>query len=285
VADNGSDDETADMIRSDFPKTCYKRFLDNPGYGAAVNRVRPDIAEPYFVVLNGDTEIRPGALGALADYLAQHPRAGLVGPLLRHADGRVQPSCYPVASPLQLLLEESRAGALLGRIPWLRQRYLRTWAHDRDRSVPWVLGAAMAVRATAFDSVGGFDESYFLYYEEVDLCQRLRDAGWEVHFTPTAEVIHDGGASTDQFPSAAARTYYASAARFYRSHRSRASWLGFRAVVAAVATAHLLRDGARARLSVRTSPRASSSEATRLWRAVLRDVRTGWRSENPDGHD
>jgi GT2 family glycosyltransferase len=130
----------------------------------------------------------------------------------------LQASCYPWPTPWHVFLEESTLGRRLGRLPFIRQRYLRSWAHDKERATPWLLGAALALRRDAFRSVGGFDERYFMYLEEVDLCARLRATGWQVHFTPRAEVIHVGGASTSQYGWEMAERYFASLALFYRDH-------------------------------------------------------------------
>ena len=285
VADNGADDETPRMVEREFPDVRYRNFADNPGYGGAVNRVHADLVAPYVVVLNADTELRQGAIAALGTYLERHPKVGLVGPRLLNPDGTLQPSCYPAASPWQLLLQESRAGALIRWVPWVRRRHLRTWPHDSDRRVPWVLGAAIAIRLTAFDEVGGFDASYFLYYEEVDLCYRLEEAGWEVHFTPTAEVTHRGGASTSRLGPAVAQTFFASAARFQRTHRGPGSWLAFRAVVVTVAGAQLARTFVSGCIATRSAKRAARSATARAWRAVLHDARTGWRADRVENHN
>ncbi|MEO5842925.1 MAG: glycosyltransferase family 2 protein [Acidimicrobiales bacterium] len=279
VADNGADDETPRVVLRELPQAMYRNFADNPGYGAAVNRVRADVDTPFLVILNADTELDPGALRALGTYLERHPNVGLVGPRLRNADGSLQPSCYPTATPWQLLLQESRFGALTRWVPWVRRRHLRTWPHDYDRRVPWVLGAALAIRLSAFDAVGGFDESYFLYYEEVDLCHRLGKAGWEVHFTPTAEVIHHGGVSTSTLGPAVAQIFFTSAARFHRTHRGAGSWIAFRAVVVAVAAAQLARCFVSGCIEKRSAKRVSRSATVRAWRAVLHDALTGWPAE------
>src|SRR5262249_11131009 len=150
----------------------------------------------YVLLLNSDTLLAPGALAALAQYLDAHPRAAIAGPRLRNADGSLQPSCHPFLGTMQSFLEKSVVARALARLPVVRDHYLLVnSSHAAPRVVPWVLGAALAIRRSAFDQVGGFDESFFLYAEEVDLCYRLKAAGWEVHFAPVTDVVHVGGAS------------------------------------------------------------------------------------------
>jgi N-acetylglucosaminyl-diphospho-decaprenol L-rhamnosyltransferase len=103
-----------------------------------------------------------------------HPHAAIVGPRLVEADGTLQASCYPFPTPLNTFLENSTMAIFWGRlirrhIPLLRNSYLRTWPHNAARVLPWLKGAALAIRRTAFDAVGGFDPSYFMYFEDADL--------------------------------------------------------------------------------------------------------------------
>jgi GT2 family glycosyltransferase len=133
----------------------------------------------------------------------------------------LQRSCFDFLGTLRLAVEKSALGPRLASVPALRDRWLiHQGPHDRPRPVPWVLGAALALRREAFDAVGGFDPGFFLYAEEVDLCYRLRQAGWEVHFTPEATVMHVGGASTSPRRTAMEVQRTDSARRFYRRHYS-----------------------------------------------------------------
>src|SRR5206468_637236 len=153
----------------------------------------------------------------------QHPRAAIVGPRLVNPDGTLQASCYPFPTPLDTFLENSTYTILLGRlirryVPAVRRLYLRTWPHDCARVVPWMKGAALAIRREAFEAVGGFDESFFMYFEDADLCYRLKAAGWEVHFAPVTTVVHVGGASTMQYRADMSIQLLASTVQFYQRH-------------------------------------------------------------------
>jgi GT2 family glycosyltransferase len=141
-------------------------------------------------------------LRTLADHLDAHPLAACAGPRLLNPDGTLQMSVQRFPTPLSRFIETR----------------IRARDHRTSRAVDWVKGAALALRRTAFDEARGFDERYFMYFEEVDLCWRLRDLGWQTHFVPAAEVTHVGAASTSQDRSAMARQFERARERFYRDH-------------------------------------------------------------------
>ncbi len=198
VIDNGSGDGSADLVRREFPGVRLLVNPDNPGFGAAANRGFGLTTAPYVLQLNGDTEVRPGGLEAVAGYLDQHPDVGVLGPRLMHPDGRLQSSCASFPHPLLPLVKSKGLTRLIGRIPILRDRALDTWSHDAPRQVPWVVGAALVIRRQAFEAVRGFDEKFHLYFEEPDLCRRMLNVGWTTHFAPVTDIIHVEGASTQQ---------------------------------------------------------------------------------------
>ncbi|HEX9372375.1 MAG TPA: glycosyltransferase family 2 protein, partial [Roseiflexaceae bacterium] len=239
----------------------------------ALNQVVARSTAPYVLLLNSDTLLAPGALGALRIYLDQRPRAAVVGPRLANPDGTLQPSCYAFPTPLHLFLEESTLGRLIRYVPLLRERHLRTWPHTHARVVPWVLGAALAIRRAAFEQVGGFDESYVMYFEEVDFCYRVAAAGWQVHFAPVTTVVHAGGASTAQRRVDMAAQFFASATRFYQRHYSAVALAELRALVQAIVLARLVRDALRLRLAREACERERIAENVAAWRRVLLERR------------
>ena len=275
VVDNASSDGSTEMVRAEYPGTTLCRNERNSGYGAAANQAIAVAAAEYVLLLNSDARLTPGALLSLQEYLDRHPRAAVVGPRLIHPDGTLQPSAYPFPTPLQRFLEESSLWRLVGYIPRLGEAYERTWSHARCRIVPWILGAAMAIRRTAFEAVGGFDESYFLYFEEVDLSYRLRQAGWETHFAPVATVVHVGGASTRRYQEAT-RRMFTSAAYFYTRHYSLGRRRQLRLVVAGVMLGRLVRDAGRLRRMRDPSDRDQLARDVAMWRVILGDARSGW---------
>jgi hypothetical protein len=269
VVDNGSADGSVEMVRDRFPTIRLQVLPENPGYGAAANVALRLCASPYVLLLNSDTELRRGALEALARHLEGHPRAGIVGPRLLNPDGTLQQSTFPFPSPVVPIIKRRPVADVVGAVPLLRETFAGAWAHDRVSPVPWVLGAALAIRRQAYESVGGFDEHFVMYYEEVDLCYRLRRAGWDIHFSPAAEVTHIGGASTSQRrPQMLARLGLSEMDFHRRHHRGlrRAVSIG---MVRGTMFYRLCRDWVGYRLARREPRRRRLREDMAVWREVL----------------
>ena len=199
VVDNGSRDGSVDAVRRARPAVRVVEPGANLGYAAAANRGSAATSAPVVAVCNPDLELRPGSASALLGRLAAEPDLAAVGPALRNPDGSLYPSARAHASSTDAL-----GHALLGRV-WPRNRFTRRyrqldadWDHPRD--VDWVSGALVFLRRAAVDSVGGWDERYFMYMEDVDLCWRLRRIGWRVAYDPGGEAVHVQGASTEGRP-------------------------------------------------------------------------------------
>jgi len=242
VVDNGSTDGSIEMVRQSYPHVTLMVLPENQGYGGASNQALLAATTPYALLLNSDTLLAPDTIPALIDYLEQHPQAAIVGPRLSNQDGTLQPSCYPFPTPWYLFLEESALWQVAQWIPLLKERYWRTWSHDRSRQVPWVLGAVLAMRCEAFQQVQGFDPAFFMYYEEVDLCYRLTQAQWQIHFAPVTEVMHVGGASTAAYRPAMLLTLYQSMVRYYRTHYGTVALYGMHGVMTVILGLRFLRD-------------------------------------------
>jgi GT2 family glycosyltransferase len=196
VVDNASRDGSADMVARDFPHCHLVRSEVNLGFAAANNLAFALAGAPYLVLLNPDALLQPGALKKSIAHMESTPRAGLAGGLLQDSDGQLQPSGRLFPSLLNELLMLS---GLAARYPASRffGRFDRTWANPRQAApVDWVPGAFSIIRRSALDISGGFDERFFLYYEEVDLCRRIAQAGYEVWYWPDVVIEHIGGASS-----------------------------------------------------------------------------------------
>lgn len=267
VADNGSTDGSVEMLRAEYPDVRLQVHPHNPGYGTAANHAIGSCRSPYVLLLNSDTELRPGALRALGGHLDRHPRAALVGPRLLNPDGTLQPSCYPFPGSLAWLVENGTPAFVTARVPRLRRRSLRTWAHDTIRQVPFVQGAAIAIRRSAFDQVGGFDDGFFMYAEEADLCLRLAAAGWEIHFAPVTDVTHAGEASTGQQRTEMVIEHYRADLRFYRRHYPAAQVAALVALRKGIVLARLLRDAIRLECLPGRNP--GLAEDVAAWKRLL----------------
>ncbi len=277
VVDNGSTDGSVELLKSAYPAVTVIASDENLGYGGAANKGIAACSAPAILLLNGDTVIEPGALRALGGYLAQHPSAAVVGPRLANADGSLQRSVYAYPSAGSILFGESGLHLLVRRIPWLRECFYRTWSHRSARRVPSVLGAALAIRRSAFEAVGGFDTSFFMYGEEVDLCRRLEAAGFATHFAPVTTVVHLGGASTGARRSAMRRELLLSRRRYLLRHESPRAAARVLGVLRVIVAARLVRDRL-VLLAVRDpSRRADLGESAHSWRELLRE-RGLWRA-------
>lgn len=219
VVDNGSSDGSPDMVRIEFPEVRLVVNAENRGFGQANNQGFAVTSEPFVLLLNSDAELTPGALPALLAELERHPEAGAVGARLVFPDGSFQASF----NRFPRLWHEALALVGLARL-MLGERYPSASASQsgRPRAVDWVGGAAMLLRRRALETATGskgFDSEYHMYSEEMDLCRRIRDAGWSIRYCPNATVVHHAGSSTSQRALDQPRLLWESRLLYYRKHR------------------------------------------------------------------
>jgi len=196
VVDNISRDQSADMVEREFPDVHLIRSDRNLGFAAANNRAFPCCKGRFVVLLNSDAFLKEQAIQRAIAYMDADPKLGLGGARLTGRDGSWQPSARMFPSLLNDFLTLS---GLAGKYPRSRffGRFDRTWASQNEPAdVDWVPGAFSIIRRDVLESVGYFDENFFLYYEEVDLCRRIKYAGFRIRYWPDVEVIHLGGESS-----------------------------------------------------------------------------------------
>ncbi len=196
VADNGSTDGTIEMVQAEFPAVRLVETGGNIGYGRANNAALEDAAGHYFFVLNSDTNVEPGALATLRDFMDAHPDVGAAGAQLVLPDGTIQASCATDPSLLSVFWEQTYLDKLLPANKVTGAYAMTHWAYNDARAVDQVAGACLFVRREAYRAVNGFDPAYFMYFEDTDLCIRLRRAGWPIWFVPQARIGHHLGASS-----------------------------------------------------------------------------------------
>jgi N-acetylglucosaminyl-diphospho-decaprenol L-rhamnosyltransferase len=231
VVDNASHDDSVAMVRAEFPgvrllvNTVNRGFTGGNNQGIAASRGRT------LLLLNPDTEMAPGALTTLLATLDATPDVGVVGPQLRNPDGSTQSSRRRFPTLATALIESTPLQPYLPRHPLLRRYYVADQPDDVRHDVDWITGACMLVRRAALQQVGGFDERYFMYSEELDLCRRIRAAGWRIVYEPAAVVVHHEGQSSGQDVPARHIRFNRSKVRYFvRWHGVRAaavlrSWL------------------------------------------------------------
>lgn len=250
VVDNASRDGSADAVRAAFPAVRVVANSDNVGFARASNQGAQATSAPLLLFLNPDATLEPGALAALVALVESRPRVGAAGPRIRGEDGTIEVSTGPDLS----LASEWRQRRL---VQGVRRRDPAALAeaearHAREHAPDWLSGACLLVRREAFRAVSGFDERFFLYEEDADLCRRLRAAGWQVVFTPAAEARHARGASMAGVAGRARLEYHRSHLTYYATHNGLLQQAGLRALLVARGALDLARgllssDAARGR--------------------------------------
>lgn len=218
VVDNASADGSPEMVEERFPAAKLLRSPDNMGFARGYNLAAASAVGRHLFLLNPDTLTRPGALRALVGFLDSHPRAGAVGPRLLNSDGSLQYSCRRFPRPMAAVFRNTPLGRLFPRNRCTREYLMTDYDHTQESEVDWVSGAAMCIRREAWEQVGGLDEGFFMYAEDMDWCWRAREAGWGVWYVPGAEIVHRIGRSSDQAPLQMVIEFHRSMARFYRKH-------------------------------------------------------------------
>lgn len=225
VVDNASTDGSPEMVAAEFPEARLIRNAENYGYARANNIGITASRGRYVLLLNSDTVVPAGALAHLVAFMDGHPRAAACSPRLLRPDGTPQPYAFGGDPTPLYLLRRGFNRLLLGRP-------LHDWAGAEPIQVDWVSGACLLVRRMAVEQVGLLDEAMFMYFEDSDWCRRMRLAGWQIWYVPTAAITHIGGAGLRQNP-AARRAYRASLRYFYRKHYGPAANLFLRLMLPA----------------------------------------------------
>ncbi len=230
MADNGSTDGAPEAAVAEREGVELLHTGGNIGYGAGMNagvealrdrRAAGEIDGEFVLISNPDVVFDPGSIDEMVAAARRHPTAGAVGPLIREVDGSVYPSARSIPT-----LGAGIGHALLAPVwknnPFTR-RYLADSVMDTERTSGWLSGSCQLLRWEAFDAVGGFDERYFMYMEDVDLGDRLARAGWQNIFTPAAEITHAKGHSAGKHPEITLPAHHDSAYRF-QADRLTAWW-------------------------------------------------------------
>jgi N-acetylglucosaminyl-diphospho-decaprenol L-rhamnosyltransferase len=212
LSDNGSTDGAPESMAARYPHVRVLRTGGNIGYGAAVNAGLADLTDGWALVANPDVRFDPGAVDELLRVAGLWPRAATVGPAIRTPEGDLYPSARDLPQ-----LSTGVGHALLGWIwpanPWTA-RYRREREAPRERPAGWLSGSCLLVNLEAFWSVGGFDPNYFMYFEDVDLAERLGRRGWLHVYAPSAVIVHEGGHATRREPHRMRRVHHTSAFRY-----------------------------------------------------------------------
>lgn len=214
VVDNASTDNSVEMVRQNFPDVNLIENHNNPGFAGANNQAIRQSYARYVLLLNPDTEVLPGALTKMLEFMEQSPKVGASGARILNPDKTLQTSCYPYPT---LFGEFWRLFHL--DVFWTHGVYhMQDWPVNVHRKVDVLLGAFLLVRSEVFDQIGLMSEDYFMYTEEVDLCYRIMKKGWNIYWVPQAEIIHHGGQSTRQVSRQMFIQLYKSKVLYFKKH-------------------------------------------------------------------
>jgi len=247
VVDNNSEDGSADMVRGRFPNVHLIANTENTGFGAGNNTAIPQSQGRYILFLNSDTVVTEGALTALVRYVDANPDVGIVGAKLLNADGSLQYSCRRYPNLGAGFFRNTPLGRLFPKNRFASDYLMKEFDHASPRDVDWVSGAALMMRRTLIDRIGAFDEDFYMYCEDVDLCWRTnhtpyvdeasggqsqtensvgdtnsRDQPvskyWRVSYFPDAVIYHYIGKSSDLVPTRMTYEFHRSQYLFYKKH-------------------------------------------------------------------
>lgn len=221
LVDNASNDGTVAMAHESFPNVhCIANGV-NRGFAAANNQALSRATGRYMLLLNPDTEVRPGTVAQVVSYLDAHPDVGLFGSTILNPDGTLQRSVRRFPSLLTLAALLLKLHALFPDAPPVRSYFANDFDYDHEADVDQLMGAYLVVRREALHDIGMLDAGYYLWFEEVDWCKRARDAGWKVRYAPGMPIIHRGGESFRQHGNARQQLLFVkSALRYARKHFS-----------------------------------------------------------------
>jgi GT2 family glycosyltransferase len=245
VVEAGSADGSAEMVAREYPVVKLLARAENLGYSRGNNLGLATACGRYLLILNPDTAVEGNALGDMLAYAEANPQVGIVGPQLLNADGTPQPSRRRFPRLATAFFESTW---LQG---WAPRRLLdHYYARDLPTGVPvevdWLTGACLLVRRAAYKQIGGFDESFFMYSEELDFCRRARAAGWRVVHLPSARVYHFEGKSSEQAIPERHLRFQRSKIRYYRKYHGRLAAFSLRAFLVASYVQQWLLEGAKA---------------------------------------
>lgn len=231
MADNGSVDGSPEAAARAHPDARLLRTGANLGYGGAINFavavLRGEasevdgaasaqagaVDEEFLLISNPDVVFDPGAIDVLLDAARRHPGGGAFGPLIRDPDGTVYPSARQIPR-IRFGIGHALLGTVWRSNPWTRA-YQQAQTEVVERDAGWLSGACLLVRRAAFDAVGGFDDRYFMYMEDVDFGDRLAHAGWRNVYVPTARITHAKGHAAGRVPELMLPAHHESAYRFF----------------------------------------------------------------------
>lgn len=226
IVDNNSQDDSVQMLRSDFPEITV---IDNPknvGLAAGVNLAISQAKGEYYLILNPDMIAMPQAVEELVSFMDKNPRVGMAGGKLLSPNGDLQYSCYRFYTLPVILYRRSFLGKTKKGKAAVSNFLMKDFDHSQARDVDWLMGACLIVRKKVVQKIGGMDERYFMYFEDVDWCRRVWEAGWAVAYVPSSVFSHFHQRSSESgigsfFSNRPTREHIKSAFKYFWKYRGK----------------------------------------------------------------
>ncbi|HEV2962955.1 MAG TPA: glycosyltransferase family 2 protein [Candidatus Angelobacter sp.] len=284
VVDNASADGSAEMVENEFPDVVLVRNPKNAGFAKANNQGMAVAKGKYLLLLNSDTVARDGALEVMTDFLRSNPTVGAVTCKLLNTDGTIQASISNRPGPVLLffrllgvsrLISSDRARRWLSRtcgffLGKTIRSYLTPYrAHDHPVEIENISGACMMLRREAMEQVGMLDEGFFMYFEDMDYCVRLQNAGWKMYYLPQGEIIHLGGGSSGGRMRNYSVHSYRALFHFYRKHFSGAMVVAVRSMVVTTSSVRWVWNWIRSKFSRRPVYRQNEMDLKQVIRVCF----------------
>ncbi len=232
VVDSDSSDGSVDMVRESYPAVQVLPQSQNLGFSRCNNIGLAKASGRFILLLNPDTEVQPDAIGALIDYLDAHPDAGIIGPHTLNSDGSHQSTRRRFPTIWTGLFESTWLAGFAPAGVERAYRMLDT-ANCAVLDVDWVQGSALMLRREVYRAIGGLDETYTMYFEELDYCRRAKAAGWRVVYHGKACITHHGGQSSQQNVEHTQIHFHTSKLRYFRKHHGTAAYALLRTLLLA----------------------------------------------------
>lgn len=267
VIDSASTDETVSVVRQRFPQVKLTALTENVGFVRGNNCALAQAAGEYVLLLNPDTRVLGDAIGEMARYLDQHPQVGIVGPQTLNEDGSHQSTRRRFPTLLTGMFESTWLQAYAPRAV-LHHYYALDIPDDVPAAdVDWVQGSALMLRRSVYDQIGGLDEGFSMYSEELDWCKRARAAGWRVVYLGQARIVHLGGKSSQQAEARTQIAFQTSKLRYFRKHHG---WAAARVIQGVLALNYLAQIGLESAKGLLGHKRELRWQRVRMYWQVLR---------------
>jgi N-acetylglucosaminyl-diphospho-decaprenol L-rhamnosyltransferase len=271
VVDSASSDDSVQRIRQGYPHVKLLAQAENVGFTRGNNIGLATAQGRYLLLLNPDTLVLNGALDQMLDYMESHPQVGIIGPHTLNTDGTTQSSKRRFPTLITGFFESTWLQPYAPKA-MMRRFYAEDVPDDAIAEVDWVQGSALLARREVYEQIGGLDEGYVMFSEEVDWCKRAKAAGWRVVYDGKAQIVHHGGKSTEQASARKHIHFQESKLRYYRKYHGALAAGMLRVFLLASYVVQIGFEGAKGLIGHK---RALRLERVRIYQEVLRSGLSG----------